>query len=48
MKEIPFSSFYQAYQKEHTLLMYASRRNMMPFHTWAGVRLLPLYELADR
>ena len=47
MKEIPFSSFYQAYQKEiYTFLMYASRRNMMPF-TLDGVRLSSLSELAN-
>lgn len=48
MKEIPFSSFYQAYQKENLHVLDVREQEEYDALHLEGVQLLPLSELADR
>lgn len=48
MKEIPFSSFYQAYQKGDLHVLDVREQEEYDALHLDGVRLLPLSELADR
>ena len=48
MKEIPFSSFYQAYQKGNIHVLDVREQEEYDALHLDGVRLLPLSELADR
>ncbi len=48
MKEIPFSSFYQAYQKGDLHVLDVREQEEYDALHLEGVRLLPLSELADR
>ena len=48
MKEIPFSNFYQAYQKGNIDVLDVREQEEYDALHLDGVRLLPLSELADR
>ena len=48
MKEIPFSSFYQVYQKGDIHVLDVREQEEYDALHLDGVRLLPLSELADR
>lgn len=48
MKEIPFSSFYQAYQKKEIHVLDVREQEEYDDHHLDGVTLLPLSVLAER